>query len=245
MLLAAFLSAFPLRIEEAYQWFRLKNLDLQSCPSLRVERFFLASMDNRLWRFWPLILKEQHKLKKQLESQEPLKVDTSIGWSSLTVKIAPLEVATVFYWDDRRWYLSGNGAVWLSDHPLNKEYYGVISDDGFTMTIDSSMPPPVGGDVPVRRFQYDVSRFLRDRTGLYSQPWPGIVEAMRFYREGGDDLLSVYLKTKDDKFVTIILNRNWSRGLAGVLDLLNAETALKSGAVIDASYKDKIVVRGF
>ncbi len=245
LLLVAFLSAFPLRIEETFQWFRLKNLNLESCPSVRVERFLLKSMDSKLWRFWPFTLKDQYKLKKLIESREPLKVDTSIGWSSFTFKIAPLEMATAFCWDNRQWYLSKDGVVWASDHPLNKEYYGAMSEDRFQVTIDPSMPPVIEGEGPIYRFLYETSRFLGDVGGLFSQKWPGAVEAVRFYREGGNDLLSVYLKNKNNQFMTIILNKDWSNGLVGVLDLLNSGAVLKSGAVIDASYKDKIIVKDF
>lgn len=246
LLLVSFLIAFPFRIERSFQWFRLRKIEVKSCPSVRVERLLLSSMDARALRFWPILLFDNGaSFKDVVQGKEPLRVSRKIGLGDVEFKVVPLEVAFAFRWNDKRWFLSRDGLVWQDSHPLNEEYYGVRSDD-FSIVIDPSMSPPVSGDSAVLEFNYDVHAFIAFIEKVSSLSWPGKLEALRLYREGGVELGSLYLSRRDGGgFFTVIVDRD--RELSGVVaavsDLIDSGAVTNSGSVIDSSYEGKIIAR--
>lgn len=247
LLLVSFLAAFPFRIERSFQWFRLKRIEVRSCPSVRVERLLISSINKKALRVWPiLLLDREFFLKDLILGKEPLKVSRKLGVGKVEFNVVPLEVVSAFKWNDKRWYLSRDGLVWLDSHPLNQEFYGLRSDD-FSIVIDPSMPPPVSGCDAVLRFNYDTLDFMHFIEQVASLRWPGKIKALRLYREGGVELGSLYVKKDSGGFVTIIVDRE--RDLSGVAaavsDLLDSGAITNSGSVIDSSYKDKIIAKDF
>lgn len=247
LLLISFLLAFPLKMERSFQFFRLKKLEVKSCPSVRIERILIASLDDSVLRFWPLLFMEKKAdLWQEVSSKEPLIVSKKIGWSKVQFNVRPLEMVLSFRWNDKRWYLSRDGYAWLDSHAINEELYGSPTED-FSIVIDPSMAPPVSGDGPVFTFQYDVSSFVGFIERIASQKWPGRVEAIRLFRQGGLELASIYIKKNNGDYFTVIVDNK--RDLPGVsvavADLLSSGAVSKSGAVMDASYEDKIIVRDF
>lgn len=246
LLLVSFLIAFPFRVERSFQWFRLRRIEVKSCPSVRVERLLLSSLDTRALRFWPILLLDKGiSFRDIVQGKEPLRVSRKIGMGDVEFNVIPLEVVLAFCWGDKRWFLSRDGLVWLDSHPLNEEYYGARSDD-FSVIIDPSMSPPVSGDSAVLEFNYDVNDFISFVEKVSSLNWPGKLKALRLYREGGVELGSLYLRKKDDSgFFTVIVDREreLSDIVAAVSDLIESGAVTNSGSVIDSSYEGKIIAK--
>ncbi|PIE54937.1 MAG: hypothetical protein CSA35_03475 [Dethiosulfovibrio peptidovorans] len=242
LLLLSFLAAFPFRLERTYQWLRLKKVFFEGCPSSRIERQFFAGIPSDVWRFWPLFLGKRSELISTITEQEPLAVRLEPLWQGLRCCMIPLKIVDVFSWNGCPWYLAENGAVWSGDHPINKELYGVPNKP--EITVDASMPSPVAGEAPVRQFAYDLATFTENMQKIRNARWPGVLAALRLFRQGGEDLASVYLRQKDG-FVTIVVDRNRDIGaqVQAVIELFRSGVKIKSGGIIDASYKDKIVVQ--
>lgn len=219
---------------------------MKSCPSVRIERLLLSSLDARALRFWPILLFDNgSSFRDVVLGKEPLRVSRRIGFGDLEFNVIPLEVALAFVWSGKRWFLSRDGLVWLDSHPLNEEYYGKRSDD-FSIVIDPSMSPPVSGDSAVLEFNYDVHDFVSFVEKVSSLNWPGKLEALRLYREGGVELGSLYLRRKDGGgFLTVILDRerDLSDVVAAVSDLVDSGAVNNSGSVIDSSYDGKIIAK--
>ncbi|SMG09974.1 hypothetical protein [Dethiosulfovibrio salsuginis] len=241
----SFLSAFPIRMERYSHFFRLKKIEIRSCPSVRVERKFLSSIDKRAWRFWPVLIGEGgDSVYDMISNVEPLHVRRKLKWGKVELDIKPLEIAFIFKYKGDDWYLSRDGTAWPANHPINEEFYGIPSL-GFSVTVDDSVSLSLSIDIPVNRLDSDVLKLIEFVERAPSIRWPGKIEAVRLYRQGGADLASLYVRKDDGGFFSVIVDRE--RDLSGVAvavsDLLDSGAIGKSGAVIDTSYEDKIIAR--
>lgn len=234
-------------MERSFQFFRLKKVEVKSCPSVRIERILMSSLDDGALRFWPLLLvNRKDDVGGEIWSREPLIISKKVGWSRVQFDVRPLEMVLSFRWNDKRWYLSRDGYVWLESHAINEELYGSPTED-FSVVIDPSMALPLSGDGPVFRFQYDVSSFVDFISRIAAQKWSGRVEAIRLFRQGGLELASIYIKKNNGDYFTVIVdNKKDLPGVSvAVADLFSSGAVGKSGAIMDASYEDKIIVRDF
>ncbi|MCF4150526.1 hypothetical protein L2W58_01765 [Dethiosulfovibrio sp. F2B] len=183
-----------------------------------------------------------------VEKSEPLSIDVQVRWGTLLCRIKPLTVLSTFSWGKNSWYLSLGGKVWSEFHPMNEDIYG--KPDNPLVIIDGSMPPPVemisNDQESVMDFNYDLDEYSSTIRGLTDMDLPGEILSLRIYREGGMELASLYIKREDRGFLTVIIDRDkdlYSQTSA-VNELLCSGVKFKSGEIVDASYGDKIVVKG-
>jgi hypothetical protein len=248
LLLVSFLAAFPFKLERNYQFLRLRSIVLDSCPSIRIEKKILSYISPDAIRFWPLSFTLLGDLDEAIEKSEPLSIDTQIGWGTLSFRLKPLTVLSTFSWGKTSWYLSREGKVWSEDHPMNEEIYGKPDDP--LVVIDESMPPPIKASSKnqgsVMDFNYDLDDYSSMIKELTEIELPGEVQSLRVYREGGMGLASLYIKKENKGFLTVIIDRdkNLHSQISAVNELLSSGVKFRSGEIVDASYGDKIVVKG-
>lgn len=234
-----------MRLERSSHFFRLKKIEIRSCPSVRVERKLVSSIDNRAWRFWPILIGESGKsVCDMISAVEPIHVRRRLMWGKVEFDVKPLEIVFVFTYRGHDWYLSRDGVVWSATHPINEEFYGIPSL-GFSVAVDDSISLPLSADVPVIRLDSGVFELIDFVDRAPSIKWPGKIEAVRLYRQGGADLASLYVKKDDGGFFSVIVDRgrDLSAVAVAISDLLDSGAIGKSGAVIDTSYEDKIIAR--
>ncbi len=205
----------------------------------------VSSIDNRAWRFWPVLIGESgDSVCDMISNVEPLHIRRKLKWGRVVFDVKPLEIAFIFKYKGDDWYLSRDGTVWSADHSINEEFYGVPSL-GFSVTVDDSVSLPLSLDIPVNRLGSDLFELINFVDRAPSIRWPGKIEAVRIYRQGGAELASLYVRKNDGGFFSVIVDRerDLSAVAVAVSDLLDSGAIGKSGAVIDTSYEDKIIAR--
>jgi hypothetical protein len=131
---------------------------------------------------------------------------------------------------------------------MNEEIYGKPDDP--LVVIDESMPPPIKASSKnqgsVMDFNYDLDDYSSMIKELTEIELPGEVQSLRVYREGGMGLASLYIKKENKGFLTVIIDRdkNLHSQISAVNELLSSGVKFRSGEIVDASYGDKIVVKG-
>lgn len=242
-LLLSFFLSFPLRMEDTFQWLRLKKINLNLFSSARMEIEALDLLKNDIWRFWPLFWVIKDGFCDEMERREPVNMRIELHKSGVSITPAPLKVASNFYWNGVMWYLSDSGKVWSEKHPVNMELYPDVKSFP-EIIIDDSMADPFKGEEAVKQFNYSLDSFVNYIKLIVSSPWIGKVQSITFLKKGGVKQVAVRVKWGKKEF-TVLLNRKTSaqNKIIAVSDLLQKGIILKSNTVFDATYDDKVIIR--
>ena len=217
-----------------------------SFPALE-ERYWDVFPSQSL-RFWPLFIRKSRDLEVFLEKTTPVIVNTRMtGIGSFVADIELLSPHIVIEWKEEMWCISKEGRMWnLAEGSFGFRELKIPVKPIWRMQV----PPIIGesehvlpsGVFPSIFSTEVIDDFLK---GLKNASWFDGVEEIALGRRAGGDLFELRY-VRGDKNFTILIQRSkheWKElGLAleHILDRLRLEDG---NHLIDATYKDKIVVR--
>jgi hypothetical protein len=236
-------------LNEHYLWMSFRGLSVEAFdPAL--ERRFWDVFPSRSLRFWPLFAQKSEDIKAFLERTLPVLVNIRMtGFGVFSVEIKPLSPWVIVGWQGEVWCVSREGRMWnAGDKSL--ELPGVkIPQKPLWRAASLSEPGEDGLPLPGGVFPSLVSTgFIEDFLSAFGgAAWFGDVREVSLERRAGSDLFRVRLVRGRQEFMILIQRdkyeeRDLNETLARVLETLSGEGG---SHLIDATYKNKIVVRDY
>ncbi len=239
----AFLLGIVMRLGELYQPLRLHSLTVENFTPALERR--LRDWSEKFLAFHPLWLWYRQDLM-ELEQLYPIKIQ--VRWrpfrGTLEIQGWPLEPVVALHWQGIDYYLSDQGELWIQ----------TLSAQASTLAVPPVPSLQVGDSFPVigealgfgavHQSGVPASWFLALLQHLEAVPGVEVSEA-ELRRRGGEDVVACTL--------TLVGSGKQSRFLGRISDLpqnLVMAHQLLSGPlggphmVIDATYSDKIILRG-
>ena len=235
------------RLNERYTWMSMREMRVNAANPVLEERYW-DIFPSQCIRFWPLFMRKSQDVASFLEKTNPVLVKTRMtGMGSFVADIKLLSPRLVVEWKDRVWCISKEGRMWnLADGSFGLRELKIPLKPLWRMLASSVvgedeqlLPSGVFPSI----FSTDaVDDFLR---GLGNASWFDDVEEVTVDRRAGDDLFEL-LYAREGRYCKILIQKDkyeWeylSIALEHILDRLGKENASR---LIDATYKDKIVVK--
>jgi len=235
------------RLNERYTWMSMRGMSVSAANAALEERYWDV-FPSQCLRFWPLFIRKSRDVAVFLERTNPVLVEirmTGMGFFDADIKL--LSPRIVVEWKGKVWCISKEGRMWsLADGSFGfkelkiptKPLWRVLASS--VVGEDEQLLP--GGVFPSIFSTDAIDDFLK---GLGNASWFGYVEEVTLDRRAGDDLFELRYVREGNSF-TILIQRDkheWeelSLTLEHILDRLGREGG---GRLIDATYKDKIVVK--
>ncbi len=245
LLLAAVVLGSLFRIEETCGCLRLKGVAI--VPSHRgMEEMLGQELKGLEEHVWPFALFDMPRFAERVVSVYPVEASWEIsGWGKIEVHIKSLEPFCAVVWRDQRWLVAKNGKVWRFDLPEWREVE-VSQNEALPLVYwGSDMPPlvPKEGKGNVYTLAFSVDKLTRWLSAVEEINRMGELASLKFYRAGGDVFVEVRVSLRGREIVVRMRDEPESWGVISkaALQLLSENT--KGNLVLDASYKDKIILK--
>ena len=156
-----------------------------------------------------------------------------------------LQPVFIVNWHDERWFITSSGMTWRESSPLWS--YAIIDVRNLlTLKWQNSMPPIVpdeanhNGD---RQSIFPVVRTIELVEAIRKTPWIQTIKALELIKIAGELAVMVDVASMD-KDVSILLEFSESTwgDLSPALEAIVKSSDAKA-LYLDATYKDKIVIR--
>jgi hypothetical protein len=230
-----------------------------SFRSLRVEAADPV-LEKRFWdvfpsgclRFWPLFMRKSKDIEAFLERTLPVRVNIRLtGFGSFSADISLLSPWMIVEWRGEVWCISREGRMWnVGDKSVQlpgleipqKPLWRISSLPAFSAAPGGNELPLPGGVFPSLVSTDSIEVFLSDFGG---EAWFGDIREAALERRAGSELFRLRLVRGRQEF-TILIQRDKYEGrdlnetLGRILEILSREGG---SHLIDATYKNKIVVR--
>jgi hypothetical protein len=215
--------------------------------NLVLEERYWDVFPSQCLRFWPLFIQKSHDVAAFLERTNPVLVETRMtGIGSFVTDIKLLSPRMALEWKGEVWCVSKEGRMWnVSEGSFGLELkiplkpIWRITASSVAGEDEQLLP---GGVFPSIFSTDAIDDFLK---GLGDASWFDGVEEVALDRRAGDDLFTLRY-AREGQIFTILIQKDkygWEElGLAleHILDSLGRDGG---GRLIDATYKDKIVVK--
>ncbi len=241
-LFLAFVMGILLWMEDLYQPFRLRSLKIKDfTPELEL---CLREWSEKFIAFHPLWLLHKRDLA-DLERRYPLKIQ--FHWApfegKLEVIAVPLEPVMAIHWRGEDYFLSRSGEFWPKTLTAQALTLTMPEVPGLSVGDSFPMPEERAGVREIRRTNIPASWFLAVLQYLGAVPNLRVTD-VELRRRGGEDVVACTL-TLDSGQQSRFLGRigDLPQNLIAAQELLSGPV---KGAhmVIDATYSDKIILRG-
>jgi hypothetical protein len=237
------------RLNEHYLWMSLRELRIEAADPVLEMRFWDVFPSRSLW-FWPFFARKSKDIEAFLERTLPVLVDIRLtGFGRFAVRIKSLTPRVIVEWRGEAWCVSREGRMWnVGDRSLwisgleipRKPLWRVAS---LSESVKDGFPAP-GGVFPSLVSIDFIEDFL---SAFGGEAWFEDVQEVSLERRAGSDLFRLRLVRGQQEF-TLLIQRDKYEGkylnetLRRVLETLSKEGGSHT---IDATYKNKIVVRGY
>jgi hypothetical protein len=236
-----------LRLNEHYLWTSFRGLSVEA-DNPALERRFWDVFPSRSSVFWPFFVWKSRDVRDYLERTLPVFVRIrAMGFGSVAVEIKMLSPRALVEWRGGRWCVSREGRMWNADDG-NTQLPGLRVPWKPLWRISSlSEPEDEGALLPGGVFPSPVSIDSIDDflSSFSSEAWFVDVREISLERRAGAELFRLRLVRGEREF-TILIQRDKYEGkalnetLRHVLESLFREGG---GYLVDATYKNKIVVK--
>ena len=235
------------RLNERYLWMTMDDLAVNAVTPALEERYW-DIFPSRCLRFWPMFLRDSLDVAVFLERTNPVLVETRMtGIGSFVVDIKLLSPHIVVEWQGEMWCISKEGRMWsLADGSFGLRDIKIDQKPLWRVLTSSAVREGrqlLPGGVFPSIFSIDaIDDFLKE---LRDASWFDDVEEVALDRRAGDDLFRLRY-VRDGKNYTILIQRGkYEPGELGVAleDVLGRLRREDGSHLIDATYKDKIVVK--
>ncbi|MCL2010305.1 MAG: hypothetical protein FWG71_07125 [Synergistaceae bacterium] len=222
----------------------MREMSVNAATPVLEERYWDV-FPSRCLRFWPLFIRRSRDMAVFLERTNPVLVETRMtGIGSFVTDIKLLSPRIVVEWQGKEWCISKEGRMWS------------LTDGGFWFR-ELKIPwkplwklPDAGeegrllpGGVFPSIFSTDaIDDFLK---GLGGASWFDGVEEVSVGRRAGDDFFELRY-VREGKDFTILIQRDkhgWEELGLALGHILGSLEGDSGGRLIDATYKDRIVVK--
>jgi hypothetical protein len=237
------------RLNERYLWMSFRGLSIDvGDPAL--EKRFWDVFPSRSLRFWPFFAQQSKDIETFLERTLPVLVSIRMtGFGSFAVSMKLLSPRVIVEWRGEVWCISSEGRMWnAGDRSLwfpglripQKPLWRLAS---LSESVKEDFHAP-GGVFPSLVSIDFVEDFLSDFGG---EAWFRDVQEVSLERRAGADLFRLRIVRGRQEF-TLLIQRDKYEGrdlhetLNRVLEILSKEGG---SHLIDATYKNKIVVKGY
>ena len=236
------------RLQERYALTAMGGYNLKiDNPAL--ERRFWDVFPSDALRFWPLYVCKSRDMGNFLEKTLPVRVDTRMtGVGTFATHITALSPWVIVEWKGQKWCVSREGRMWNlvdSGAQVNnlkipqKPLWRVVSSPDMIGVDERPLP---SGVFPVLFPVAAMEEFL---LGFSNSPWFNNVEEIVLGRRENANLFTIRFLSGGQEFLILLQKGKYEElefnfALENILDRLRKEGG---NHVIDATYKNRIVVR--
>ena len=243
-----FLSGAIVSYEEYTQSLSLDNLMVRSEDPI-AEAFFWKNITPQGLRFWPVFLFQANDLKRKIETESPMSFFLKRkGINGFDVELVPLKPWLVLKWRGKEFYLTRDGKIWDSGHPLNEMISGITRPKTPPFVFSEGLPSP-SNDLPdgqvVTNTILPMEIFAKWTEGFETSGWKSQIREIGVSRREGRYLLSLSLRIRN-RTVKILLRGDqsrWKELSSAVSQILQQLQFTGEDIIIDTTYTDRIIVR--
>ena len=232
-------------VEEKLYLFRLRNIDVVP-ENVLIEKETASLISRSSARFWPLLFIGYPSWKMEMEKKYPVRSLIRVdGWGEVVIEWLCLQPIFIVNWHNERWFITSNGMTWHESNPLwseaNPDVHNLL-----TLKWHNSMPPLVPDEANpngVRQSIFPVVRTIELVEAIRKTPWIQKIKALELIKIAGELAVMVEVASLD-KDVSILFEFSEStwNDLAPALETIVKSSDAKA-LYLDATYKDKIVIR--
>ena len=232
-------------VEERLYLFRLRNVDIVP-ENVLIEKETASLISRSSARFWPLLFMGYPSWKMEMEKKYPVRLFIRVdGWGEVVIEWLCLQPVFIVNWHDERWFITSSGMTWRESNPLwsnaNMDVRNLL-----TLKWHNSMPPLVPDEanpIGVRQSIFPVVRTIELVEAIRKTPWIQTIKALELIKIAGELAVMVDVASMD-KEVSILLEFSESTwgDLSPALEAIVKSSDAKA-LYLDATYKDKIVIR--
>ena len=248
LLLLGLLCGLFYALEGKTHAFRL--LALRTVPSgVLPEALAWEIVPGSAQRFWPLLLLHRGDIERSLGERYPVTARMRLsGWGEFSVQVTPLQPQLRLHWQDQVWLVDADGRIWKANLHQNTQVRGLRIPQGPLVYWGAGMPPPLSGAElrgDVSSSSVSVAQIQGWLQALDGLSWLGVLDALSVRREDGTTRLLASFR-RGDLRVRLLLpteDHMWPQLLAALETLWSQSPPGGGQLLVDATYKDRIIVR--
>ena len=235
------------RLDERYTWMSMREMSVNASNPVLEARYWDV-FPSQCLRFWPLFIRKSQDVALFLERTNPVLIETRMtGLGCFVTDIKLLSPRIIVEWKGEIWCISKEGRMWnLAEGsfgfrdlkiPLKPLWRVLISS--FVHENEQLLP---GGVFPSVFSTDTIDDFL---VGLGNASWFDGVEEVALDRRAGEDIFRLRYVREGQNFTILIQrdNYDWEELGLALEQVLNRLGREDGSCLIDATYKDKIVVQ--
>lgn len=238
-------------LERSFHLMRTREIFIQP-EECFTETLLWNNLSGKNVRYWPLLVVGRKAIEEKIEKTIPVKLDFSIsGFGRFRIGISPLKPVYIVRWKKILWYVAQNGKIWETSRPFNDLLPGITKPDGPVFEIGAGFPPPLPDGAFERRtdtiyrslLPMDLMKNWKDE--VLRLPWYSILEKLVIQKRAGEYYLVLLLNCKRGP-VELLLRADsgtWPGITEALGKIMPGFPEGYKDIYIDATYKDKIVVK--
>lgn len=236
--------------ESRYAFLRLYGIEIDP-RGMIPENAVWGTVSPAQEKMWPLLWLSKEKYCDNIESYYPVNLRMELsGWGKFRLEVLPLEAAFRMHWAGKFWYVSADGRTWLSSLRENS-FISSEKADALPMlswSADRETAVDLSGD----RGNVFVSGLPIDKVQLWYENlkvlgWSDRVKFIQAgFREGRYLVRLILFDPEGNSGASIILPddpKEWQTSGLAIKKLYPDVSKISPNVLIDATYKDKILVK--
>lgn len=238
-------------MEKNFHFLRTREISMQSKEHF-TEEIFWRSLGSEKIRYWPLLFFEKDKITQEIEKIIPVEVDLNLsGFGKFSLGVQPLKPLYVIEWKQTLWYVDRIGKTWKVSREVNNLIDGISKPDGPVFEVGEGFPVPLPPGVLESRedliYQSHlpmdlIRRWNEEVIGL---PWFSILERLVLEKRAGEYYLVLQLRPQKGRIDLLLRaeSEKWPEITEALGKIMPGFPQQYCNIYIDATYKDKIVVK--
>lgn len=221
-------------------WFALDDYQVKA-QSPVIEQRLWEIFPKRCLTFWPYMYKDADGIKEFLERDMPVTVETRSSWGKFTTKIEWLSVWVKVQWRGKLWCISKEGKMW-ENSPGRQNDEGAAHLVWKINELEEEEPPNMYGVFRTPLSTEVISSFVEEFR-LYK--WFDAANEITWQRQAGMDLFILQLLRGNQRIELRLLRDKYpGQDIGRTIEDLYMKLINEGGNhIIDATYKEKIIVR--
>ena len=235
--------------ESRYAFFRIRNIEVAP-PDILSQRDVWGSLSEYQEKYWPILWLTKEQQCRLISQYHPMDAKISLnGWGLFSLECTPLIPVIQMYWGSKYWYVSSDGRVWLTS--LNQP--GTSSRRVPSLPIlywssDRTSPVDVArGSGNVYLSSLPIAKIMKWYSNIESFGWTKHVKYIQaIMRDGRPVVRVVFIPHSQDSYLEIIFSDDpaeWRDIGAAIKKIFTNLAEMPKKIFIDATYKDKIIVK--
>ena len=237
-------------VEARYAFLRLHDIEADPGGIISQQAIWgtIKPSQEKVWiLFW--LSKEEYC--RNIEAYYPVNLRMGLsGWGKFRLEVLPLEAAFRMYWGGRYWYVSADGRMWLSSLRESSFTSTEKADELplLTWSTDRETPADLSGEHGnVFRSSLPLEKIMLWHENLKALGWSKNVKYIQAgFREGNYVVRLILYGPDGENGANIMLPddpKEWQTTGLAIKKIYPEVSAISPGIFIDATYKDKILVK--